>query len=189
MKPKDTDLRVLKTRQAIHKALCDMIVEMEYQDITVKELVQRAMINRNTFYKHYASVDALLEELQNEIAEEYISMFISYENIEDVREMIRRFFEYVTSQSPLQERILCSDSYRFLAERINARIMEHRKQTRHGAFTLSEAGENIVLAYYGSIAAVLFRQWVADGKQLSVEELIALATKLICSGMESIISH
>ena len=57
-----TDLRVIRTRKAIREAFCSMIMEMDYSDITIKELTRRAMINRNTFYLHYSSIEALLQE-------------------------------------------------------------------------------------------------------------------------------
>ena len=65
MRQGKTDLRVIRTKKAIRDAFCAMIMEMDYPDITIKELTQRAMINRNTFYLHYDSMDALLQELQD----------------------------------------------------------------------------------------------------------------------------
>ncbi len=184
-----TDLRVIRTRKAIRDTFCSMIMEMDYPDITIKELTRRAMINRNTFYLHYSSIDALLQELQDEIAGEFIEKQVSYTKMADVRQMIRVFFEYMATRSPLQDRLLCSGSYQFFYDRINRQIMEHRKQVNRGAFGLDTASENFVFAYYGSITAVLYRQWVADGKKLSLEDAIELATKLICEGMSSVVPH
>ena len=101
--------------------------------------------------------------------------------------MIRVFFEYMASQSPLQDRQLCSGSYQFLYDRINRQIMAHRKRVNRGAFGLDEASENLIFAYYGSITAILYRQWVADGKQLPLERVIELATRLICQGMSGVV--
>ena len=56
-----------------------------------------------------------------------------------------------------------------------------------GAFGMDEYSENLVFAYYGANSTLLFRQWVADGKKLSLEELIDVATKLICHGMSSVV--
>ena len=184
-----TDLRVIRTRKAIRDAFCSMIMEMDYPDITIKELTQRAMINRNTFYLHYESMDALLRELQEEIAGEFIEKQVSYTKMADIRRMIRVFFEYMATQSPLQDRLLCSGSYRFFYDRVNQQVMGHRKLMNRGAFGLDEASENIIFTYYGSITAVLYRQWVADGKKLSLEEVIQLATKLICEGMSSVVKY
>ena len=184
-----TDLRVIRTRKAIREAFCSMIMEMDYSDITIKELTRRAMINRNTFYLHYESMDALLRELQEEIAGEFIEKQVSYTKMADIRRMIRVFFEYMATQSPLQDRLLCSGSYRFFYDRVNQQVMGHRKLMNRGAFGLDEASENIIFTYYGSITAALYRQWVADGKKLSLEEVIQLATKLICEGMSSVVKY
>ena len=187
MGQKKTDLRVVRTRKAIRDAFCAMIMEMDYPEITIKELTQRAMINRNTFYLHYGSIDALLRELQDEIAGEFIDKQVSYTKMCDIRRMIRVFFEYMATQSPLHDRLLCSGSYQFLYDRINQQVMGHRKLMNRGAFGMDEASENIIFAYYGSITAVLYRQWVADGKKLSLDELVELATRLICDGMSSVV--
>ena len=114
MEQEKTDLRVIRTRKAIREAFCSMIMEMDYPDITIKELTRRAMINRNTFYLHYDSMDALLRELQDEIAGEFIEKQVSYTKMADIRRMIRVFFEYMATQSPLQDRLLCSGSYQIL---------------------------------------------------------------------------
>ena len=184
-----TDLRVIRTKKAIREAFCSMIMEMDFQDITIKELTRRAMINRNTFYLHYSSIEALLQELQDEIAGEFIEKQVSYTRMADIRRMIRVFFEYMSTQSPLQDRLLCSGSYQFLYDRINRQIMGHRKLMNRGAFGLDEASENIIFAYYGSITAILYRQWVADGKRLSLDEVAELAEKLICQGMSSVVKY
>lgn len=51
-----TDLRVLKTREAIKNAFREMVCEMDADEITVKELTERAMIHRKTFYLHYTCI-------------------------------------------------------------------------------------------------------------------------------------
>ena len=68
-KTKQEDLRVRKTREAIRRTFEDMICEMDYEKISVKELTDRAMINRKTFYLHYETLDDLLEELQQKLLE------------------------------------------------------------------------------------------------------------------------
>ena len=189
MNREKTDLRVIRTRKAIRDAFCDMIMEMDFQDITIKELTRRAMINRNTFYLHYESLEALLQELQDEIAGEFIEKQVSYTKMADIRRMIRVFFEHMSTQSPLQDRLLCSGNYQFFYDRVNQQVMGHRKLMNRGAFGMDEASENIIFAYYGSITAILYRQWVADGKQLSLEAVIHLSTRLICEGMSSVVKY
>ena len=184
---KKEDLRVRKTRKAIHNAFKEMICEMDYDQITIKELTQRAQINRKTFYLHYASLDDLLEEFQEEIADHFISRKVSYSNMKDIRDLFRVFYEHAANMPLLHERIMCSGSYRPIWDKINKRIMDYRRETNRGVFGLDEYSENLVFAYYGANSSLLFRQWVADGKKLSLEELIDIATRLICNGMSSVV--
>lgn len=186
-KRKNEDLRVIKTREAIHNAFKQMICDMDYDAITIKELTQRAQINRKTFYLHYGSLDDLLEELQQEIAENFISRKVSYASMNDIHGLIRLFFEHAANMPLLHERLMCSGSYRPIWEKINKRIMDYRRETNRGAFGMNQYEENLVFAYYGANSTILYRQWVEDGKKLSLEELIDIAEKLICGGMSSVV--
>ena len=186
-KRKNEDLRVIKTREAIHNAFKQMICDMDYDEITIKELTQRAQINRKTFYLHYGSLDDLLEELQQELAENFISRKVSYASMNDIRGLIRLFFEHAANMPLLHERLMCSGSYRPIWEKINKRIMDYRRETNRGAFGMNQYEENLVFAYYGANSTILYRQWVEDGKKLSLEELIDIAEKLICGGMSSVV--
>ena len=183
----DSDLRVIRTRKSIREAFCEMIMEMDYQDITIKDLTKRAMINRNTFYLHYDSIDSLMKELQKEIIDRFITEKVSYSSMDDIRSMIRLFFRHSSMETDLNERLLCCGSYQFVYEEINRSVMEYRRETNRGVFGLDEASENIIFTYFGSVSAILYRQWVADGKILSIEEITELATRLICEGMQSVV--
>jgi len=46
------DLRSIKTEKAIRKAFHQLSQEKEVSKITVRELSQRAEINKSTFYAH-----------------------------------------------------------------------------------------------------------------------------------------
>ena len=182
---KKEDLRVVKTKEIIRNTFKNMILEMDYDYITIKELTERAKINRKTFYLHYDSLDDLLLEIQNSLANNFIEKQVSYTNLEDMKYLIGLFFESA-NKNPLDERILCSGSYRNISDRINKKVMDYRKKTNRGAFSNNEAYENIIFAYYGANSAIIYRQWVADGKKLSLEEVKELAIKLVCHGLESI---
>lgn len=181
------DLRVRKTKAAIRNAFKDMICEMEYDRITIKELACRAQINRKTFYLHYKGIEDVLAELQDEIADNFIRRNVSYSNMKDIRHMVRVFFETAAHMPLLHERLLCSGSYQSVWNQINQKIMHHRMETNRGAFGMEEYAENIIFAFYGSTSTLLYRQWAEDGKKLPLEELIDIATKLICDGMSSVV--
>lgn len=50
---RENDLRYIKTERAIREAFFSLLEEGTFERITVKDITERAMINRNTFYLHY----------------------------------------------------------------------------------------------------------------------------------------
>jgi AcrR family transcriptional regulator len=58
---KQTDLRVLKNKQLIKSAFLELLSTKRFEDITVSQICQKALINRSTFYFHYENKVELLE--------------------------------------------------------------------------------------------------------------------------------
>lgn len=186
-KTKKDDLRVVKTLEAIRRCFREMICEMDYEEITIKELTERAMINRKTFYLHYDGLDDLLEELQQEIIKSFVGQNVSWHSLDDIKRVIRFFFEYAAHMPLLHERLLCSGSYRHVNDAVNKAIMDYQKKKYQGAFSENPLIDHLVQAYFGSLTTILYRQWVEDGKRLPIEDLISNATILICEGMHSFV--
>ena len=180
---KKEDLRVRKTKDAIRRAFEEMICEMDFEQITVKELTDRAMINRKTFYLHYETLDDLLEELQQELVDSFTSQNVSYKSMDDIKRIIRYFYEYAVKMPKLHERLLSSGSYEYIGDRINARIMAYQAERYRGVFSKNIYEDNLVFAYFAPITTILYRQWVKDGKKMPLEDLIATATRLVCGGL------
>ncbi|HEX6894376.1 MAG TPA: TetR/AcrR family transcriptional regulator [Bryobacteraceae bacterium] len=55
-----TDRRIQKTRKLLHDALMSLVREKPYDDIVVKEILDRANVGRSTFYTHFNDKDELL---------------------------------------------------------------------------------------------------------------------------------
>jgi AcrR family transcriptional regulator len=55
------DRRVRRTRFAVPNALFELMLEKEYDDITVADIAERADIVRSTFYMHYAGKEDVLQ--------------------------------------------------------------------------------------------------------------------------------
>ena len=61
------DKRSQRTREALKKTLAQMMIKQNINDITIKNLVVLANINRSTFYLHYTDIFDLLQEMENDI--------------------------------------------------------------------------------------------------------------------------
>ena len=67
---KNQDLRIRKTKQAIHRSLLIILKSKPLSHIKVTELCKHANINRGTFYFHYDEVGAVFEELFHEVTQD-----------------------------------------------------------------------------------------------------------------------
>lgn len=61
-----TDVRVRYTRMRIREAFLECLEKKHVSKITVKEICDRAEINRATFYKHYADPFELLQRIEED---------------------------------------------------------------------------------------------------------------------------
>jgi AcrR family transcriptional regulator len=58
------DRRIGRTRQALHRAMIELVLEKGFEATTIMDVVERANVGRSTFYTHYASkVDLLTAEM------------------------------------------------------------------------------------------------------------------------------
>ncbi|MEN6326472.1 MAG: TetR/AcrR family transcriptional regulator [Syntrophomonas sp.] len=75
-----TDLRVIRSRRMIKNAFIDLLEAKGYEHITIKDIAEKALINRKTFYFHFENKTAL----HNEIIKESLDLMLAntqYERI------------------------------------------------------------------------------------------------------------
>lgn len=70
-----TDRRSRNTRNAIRASLFALCKSKDIRRITVKEICDMAEINRSTFYKHYESLQILINEISEEKAQKLIDEY------------------------------------------------------------------------------------------------------------------
>ena len=73
------DRRIRRTRAAIQSAFLKLIFEKDINKITIKELCERADINKSTFYLHYQDIYDLEEQIEEEISEKVCHIILEYE--------------------------------------------------------------------------------------------------------------
>ena len=62
------DLRIRRTRKLLQKALLEATSEKGFSHVTVRDITERAMVNRATFYRHYEDKYDLLKQYLEELS-------------------------------------------------------------------------------------------------------------------------
>lgn len=180
------DLRIQRTKEAIRTTFEDMICEMDYEQISIKELAQRAKINRKTFYLHYNTLDDLLRELQNELAQNFIKRTQDLERPRDMDKITREFFLCSEELGEIGEKITCSGNYKYISRKITNDIMIQTWKTDSNLSSENPYVQNIIMTYVAQSTLEIYKQWVADGKKIPLEDIIRIATQLICNGVNGL---
>ena len=183
------DLRVQKTIEAIKNTFEELICEKDFEKITVKELCDRARINKKTFYTYYPTLDDLLAELQMEISGTYIEQIKNFRLPEDIDKLTRAFFEYSTAQGRAYEKITVSGSYNYIRQKMINNVKNETWSKSAEFNKMDEFSRNILLEYVNTTTINIYKEWVEKGKKQPLEEVIDLSIKLICGGVNKFLNN
>ncbi|MEU6195407.1 TetR-like C-terminal domain-containing protein [Streptomyces sp. NPDC047061] len=133
------DRRVRRTRAALQRALIDLVEERDLSQISVADVVDRAEVNRSTFYAHYQDVHELAETACTSMIDDLIGVVLAIDparanpstpaqNPEDPDPPLTAFFAHFAEHAGLYRSLLGPTG--------SARVIEHvRLRTMAAAHT------------------------------------------------------
>ena len=108
-----TDLRVVKTKNALYNAFFAMLEEMSVEDITVNNLCGRAGVRRATFYKHFTDkidfITYIIENIREKFDSEFLTQFTpSSITVDYYLKYVETVGAFLTKHERAISKILCS---------------------------------------------------------------------------------
>jgi len=139
------DLRVRRTHKLLWEALMAELSERAFEEITVKDICERAMVHRTTFYKHYEDKYALLEQGMRQMydalvaAEEHVPP--SAFSVEHPPPYFIHLFEHVAQHQQFYKLMLCGEGIgrfqklvkEYIAEQASTKVRELPPTSQHPA--------------------------------------------------------
>ncbi len=184
-----SDLRYKKTEILIQKAFYEMLQEMDYPQISIKKLTERAEINRKTFYLHYTSLDDLAAALHQELVRPFFLTIKNTKFPDDLEYFITNCFSFIASLNNLELKLF----YVFINDQIHE-IIYYKKLKRlcidfykhfFECFSDDSLKWSVISAYFNRSILEIFQQWNFDGRKVPLEEIVHLAIKLLSHGLLS----
>ena len=112
------DLRIVKTDINIRNTFIQLLNEKDFHSITVQDLLDRALINRSTFYKHYSDKFELAEAIAKDFLDEFESFArIKFSNHEDFDLLIKKF--EIIIEKFYEQRLLILGLWKIRTEKVN----------------------------------------------------------------------
>ncbi len=177
------DLRVVKTIEGIKRAFESLICEKDYGKITVKELCDRAQINKKTFYHYYETLDFLLAEMQTELSAGFIDRIKDYELPAELDKVNRVFFEYSAEQGLAYEKITCSGTYHSIRDEMIENVNDAGWGRSENYQKLSAFEKKLLMDFVNNAVLTAYRHWVEEGKTTPLAEVIEVTNRLVLGGV------
>jgi len=173
------DRRVRKTKKALREALAELLLEKSIQDITVRELTDKADVHRSTFYANYKDIYDLYGQMETLVIQE-ISEITSMEYQLGTKVFFGVLFRYITDNKKVCRLILGEHGSNAFFNRIASLFKASCVDCLCKDLNLNGKAEAIEpYAYFflsGSLA--LIREWVANDFEQAVEELVSMLIEL-----------
>ena len=184
-----TDLRVIKTRQAIRSALISLLSEKEHSAITLPAPPARAPPPRKTFYRHYRSISDVVTEFENELLSDFSDILkTSNTSIFNIGSVLGEISALISSNQEYFVKLLKLNPELFSTGRVKAMLRRaieialrdvcvvNDEQTLHA---LSEFTVSGVLSLYSG--------WFDSGCTGSLDVITDIARRMTTDGLRGVV--
>ena len=112
---KKTDLRIIKTKRNLYEGFALLLAEKDYDSIKIKDICDKSLVNRSTFYDHYSSKKELLTSMiKNRQSELTKNLDIKAMNTDNYREIymeyIKNLLNYIYKSKEVNKKILLKNN-------------------------------------------------------------------------------
>ena len=100
------DPRAVRTREALHSAMLQLLEEKSLEQISVRDIVAKAGIGYTTFFRHHPTKESLLEDIAAQQIQALFTLSVPVMDAKDVRAGAIALLTYVDTHRRLWEILL-----------------------------------------------------------------------------------
>lgn len=177
--------RVQETKDKIKDAFFELYAVKKIERISIKEITEKAKLNRGTFYVYYQDIYDLLEKVEDELIEELL------EKIKGVATIILRDGDIFSFLPPLAfyqkfgkylKVLLGNNGDPHFIYKIKAIIKKTLKELFRQEHIPMVPHMDYVMEYMASAQIGLISYWMQNDMELPIEELGSLIKELLLHG-------
>ncbi|GAB2025902.1 TetR/AcrR family transcriptional regulator [Lactovum odontotermitis] len=192
MPKKDEDLRVKRTRKLITLAFINLLRRKKFEKISIQEIADDAMINRATFYAHYADKQDLYDSLIDDFLVDFTKVLddgtlIDGTNVyvAEIEEMLSKFYDFIRENPEVSQIIIDKSQDTNFTDRF-LDILSERYAELFQKLEVREQDvvvpSDFVISYITSILVGTLRWWTTSNTTMRSKDFAHLIIKLISNG-------
>lgn len=173
------DARVRYTKQVIKEQMAALLKEKSIARITVKELCQRAEINRATFYKYYDNPYDLMDKMMQELLDE-LEEKILREKPKNFRDVFYVVLEDIQRNFTYYQLLFSANGDEKFRKRLFSLCYGDNIRTIRNLFPdMPQARQEWLYYFVANGCNGILMDWIKNGRQEPVEELVRFAGDLV----------
>lgn len=179
------DARVRYTKMVIQQSFVTMLKQKPLNKITVKEICEKAEINRATFYKYYADAYDLLEKMEEQLLSEL--QIVIQESLKDgVRNTLLRILEKIKGDGELYIALFSEYGDTSFPMKIFRRCYNESEEEIHKKYPeMTEVQRVWLYSYIAQGCSGILNYWISHGLKESAKEVSEFISHLISSTVNS----
>ena len=187
MQEETQDRRIKRTKMLLQNALVDLMLEKAVGKISVKELTQKADVNRSTFYLHYLDIYDMLEQMENEFVETIQGFFHDFFTPLPTSMPLTLFVnisEWLEQDKEYYVKLLRGSASGYIFEELESRIRDEFLTLLYLIFLDEESLDlrtRVNFTVFGTVGVL--RMWVMEGGNISLVELSETIDDILNNGM------
>lgn len=186
MQEETQDRRIKRTKMLLQNALVDLMLEKAVGKISVKELTQKADVNRSTFYLHYLDIYDMLEQMENEFVETIQGFFHDFFTPLPTSMPLTLFVnisEWLEQDKEYYVKLLRGSASGYIFEELESRIRDEFLTLLYLIFLDEESLDlrtRVNFTVSGTVGVL--RMWVMEGGNISLVELSETIDDILNNG-------
>ena len=190
MEEKKVDRRIAKTKKAIYRAFAQLLSEKNINDITIKDIADRADINRKTFYNYYDGIYELTSEIENKIIDSFEKVIREHnvnELLHNPNKMFDELVKIIDSDFDFYQHLISVESNSNLVSKLFISLKSRAKEVISEYSVLDEATLDIVLDFVISGMFTVFQRWFNSSKEHSLDDMAKIVATLSYNGINGLL--
>jgi len=181
---KKTDRRVLRTKRNIRNAFLRLLAQKEMDKITIKEIAVEADVDRKTVYNYYTSVQGILEELENELVQNFEEALskMNFGSMEKGMMAFHTLTELIEENLEVYGLLMKLDGHSRLMSKIKIYLKEKAREVIQDMHLNPEKVE-IVVEFVTSGMFMAYRYWFNSDRQKSLNDFTKDIMRLVMNGV------
>jgi AcrR family transcriptional regulator len=172
------DRRVKRTHKFLQQALIDLTLEQGYDNITIREITERADVGYATFFRHYADKEALLGDVLHAMKDDFRALLEPFSMVTAPERTGELIFNYVRKNCDLCRVLLhTTDTLTLLAP-----VQEIGLEEAVPLLRASEQGDipaDLAVDHLMSALVMLIRWWLDHDMPYPPDRMGRIAAQLI----------